>query len=170
MPLLTLVTNRWELLVNFAGYDTNGKLVTRDQKYDIVGADYAAVSAARDAFLTDLGAVTEGQIIGSRLTEVEVTTDVIPTTEVNLYKVAVVSFQSGTDVTKKLPHNLIAPKDAILADGSTIITSHADVGAWVANYVTGGNIRISDGEYISSATNPILASRVKSVASGKTYG
>jgi len=170
MGLLTQVLSRWELTVNFAGYDTNGKLVTRPKSYEVVGADYTAVDAAVTAFLTDLGAVTEAYIVGHTLRRVSTTTDAVPASQVNLYKEAIVSFQSGTDTLKKLPHSLIAPADSILANGETIITNDVNVGAWVANYIQTGNIRISDGEYISDAANPIITSRVKSVSSGQKYG
>jgi len=169
MPLMTQTVQGYELIVNFAGFDTNGKLVSRDKTYEMVGATQAAVDTAVNAFLTDLGAVTEAQIIGHRVTRVSATVDVIPTTQVTLRKELVLSLQSGVSVLKKLFHTLYAPADAILTGGTTVDPANAAVVAWLANYVAAGNVRISDGEFLSDAANPIMASRVRNVASGKTY-
>lgn len=168
MTLATLTTIRWELQVTFAGYDTNIKYGERTQTFELVAADYAAAAAARDAFLTDLGAITEATIIGSRLTEVEGTADAVATTAVTLNKLTVVTLRSGTSFSKKLTTNIVCPADAVLANGKTLIATNSIVTDWVANFMSAGAIRISDGEYVAT-TEPIIESRSKIVPSGKSY-
>ena len=167
MPVLTLATLGYEVQPVFAALDTNNARHERSKSYEVVGADLATAKANASDFITDLGAVSEADIIGYRFTEIVGTADAV-TAIANLYKELVVTFQLASAANKKESHNLPAPADAILAGGLTVDPANAAVAAWIANYMATGGIRISDGEAIAAVT-PILRSRVRSVSSGKSY-
>jgi hypothetical protein len=167
MPVLTLASLGFEVTPVFAALDTNVARHERSKAYEVVGIDLATAAANAAGFITDLGAVTESDIIGYRFTQVFGTADVV-TAVANLYKELVVTFQLSSAANKKEIHTLPAPADAILTGGLVVDPANAAVASWIANYMAAGGIRISDGESIA-AVSPILRSRVRSVSSGKSY-
>lgn len=164
MPLA--LVPRFELLVTFAVIDPESVIITRQKTYEIVGADFDAAQVNRDAFLADLVLATGAQIIEHRLTERYVSGDAITST-FNLYREMLITFILS-DGIKKAAHSVPAPSLNFVA-GQSLNLGHADVTAYINNFLlTGGVVTISDGEKVRDANN-VAASRVRQVASGKSY-
>jgi hypothetical protein len=158
---------RFELQVTFAVIDPESVIITRKKTYTLEGADFAAAQANRALFLADLALTTGAQIIGHKLTE-QYGDDVAITSTFNLYRELLISFHLAGAVPKKASHTILAPSLNFVA-GQTLNLGHADVTAYLNNFlVTGGIETISDGEFIKDANN-VAASRVRQVASGKSY-
>lgn len=158
---------QFELTVTFAALDEEGLIITRNKSYTIVGVDFAAAQANRDLFLADLALATEADIIGHRLTE-RYSDDAPVVSTFNLYREMVITFNLDTLSGKKATHTVIAPS-LNFANGQSLNLGHADVTAYINNFLaTGGIVSISDGEFVKDANN-VAASRVRTVASGKSY-
>lgn len=175
MSLLTQTLSHFEVVVLIGAADTNGKLVTRQKTYELSahGADDAAAmaNALTDtaAFLTDLAAMLEADIISHRLNAVWITADAVAATNVNPYKEAVLTLKSGVSASKYLSHSVPAPADGILTGGEIVDPTDTAVLNYLANFISTAYFRISDGEFIAD-TAALVRSRVRSVSSGKTYG
>lgn len=162
---LTLVP-RFELLVTFAALDAEGVIITRQKSYEIAGATFADAQTNRDAFLADLALASAAMIVEHRLTERYVDSAAVVVTP-NLYREMLITFILS-DGIKKAPHSVIAPS-ANFTNGTQLNLGHADVTAYINNFLeTGGVVTISDGESVKDANN-VAASRVRQVASGKSY-
>jgi len=158
---------KFELEVTFAAIDPESVIITRSKTYTLEGADFAAAQANRTLFLADLALTTGAQIIGHRLTE-RYGDDVAITSVFNLYRELVLSLHLAGAVPKKASHTILAPSLNFVT-GTQLNLGHADVTAYLNNFlVTGGIATISDGEFIKDANN-VAASRVRQVASGKSY-
>lgn len=157
----------FELEVTFAALDEESVIVTRKKTYEIVGADFDAAQANRALFLADLALATGAQIIGHRLTE-RYGDDVAVTSTFNLFREMVISFVLDGAEAKKASHTVPAPSLNLVA-GQSLNLGHADVTAYINNFLaTGGIVTISDGEFVKDANN-VAASRIRQVASGKRY-
>lgn len=165
MPLALIPS--YDLQVTFAALDEESVIINRTKTYEIVGADFTAASANRDLFLADLALASGAQIIGHRLTEKFGNNDAVVST-FNLYRELVISFVLDGAEGKKAPHTIPAPNLNFVA-GQNLNLGHADVTAYLNNFLaTGGIVTISDGEFIKDANN-VAASRIRQVASGKSY-
>jgi len=163
---LTLIPS-FTLEVTFAAIDEESVIITRSKSYEIVGADFAAAQANRALFLADLALSSGAQIIGHRLTE-RYGDDVAVTSTFNLYRELLISFVLAGAVPKKAQHSIVAPSLNFVA-GQNLNLGHADVTAYINNFLaTGGIVSISDGEFIKDSNN-VAASRIRQVASGKSY-
>lgn len=157
----------FDLQVKFAALDEEGVIITREKTYAIEGADFAAAQANRDLFLADLALSTGAQIIGHRLTE-RYGDSAAVTSTFNLYRELVISFVLDGAEGKKAPHNIIAPSLNFVT-GQSLNLGHADVTAYINNFLaTGGIVSLSDGEFVKD-TNNVAASRVRQVRSGVSY-
>jgi len=157
----------FELQVTFAALDPEGVIRERSKVYAIVGADFAAAQANRDLFLADLALATGAMIRGHRLTERYGDAAAVVLTP-NLYREMVITFELAGAVPKKATHTVIAPS-ANFANGKVLNLGHADVTAYVNNFLaTGGIVTISDGEFVKDANN-VADSYVRQVASGKSF-
>jgi len=163
---LTLVP-QFELTVTFAAIDEESVIITRQKTYTLEGADFEAAQTNRTAFLADLALSTGAQIIEHRMSERYVD-DVAVTSTFNLYREMVLSLILANAGNKKAAHTIIAPSLNFVT-GTGLNLGHADVTAYLNNFLlTGGIATISDGEFIKD-TNPVAASRIRQVASGKSY-
>ena len=163
---LTLIPS-FELTVTFAAIDEESVIITRQKSYQLEGADFAAAQANRALFLADLALSTGAQIIDHRLTE-RYSDDAAVISTFNLYREMVLSLMLNTAGGKKAAHTIIAPSLNFVS-GTSLNLGHADVTAYLNNFLaTGGIVTISDGEFIKDA-NPVAASRIRQVASGKSY-
>lgn len=174
MPLATLSQVGFEVEVTFSALDTNSKIVSRKKRYEVAatGADDAARIASANtnavAFIAELADVTEALITSWRLSVVQGTSDAVVQVATP-HKEAVLTLQGSASSVKKVTHTIPAPADAILTNGSVVDAGNADVAAYLAEFmVTGGSMRLSDGETIADA-NPLLESRVRMVRSGKSF-
>jgi hypothetical protein len=168
MPLGTLVlVPSYELEVTFASLDEESNIITRNKRYAIEGANFAAAAANRDLFLTDLGDATGALIIRARMTEV-LGTDEAVTPTFNLYREMLITFVLDGAEQKRAAHAVPAPSLDFVA-GKALNLGHATVTAYLNNFLaTGGIVTISDGEFIRDANN-VAASRIRVVRSGETY-
>lgn len=165
MPLALIPS--YELQVTFAALDEESVIITRTKSYEIVGANFAAAEINRDLFLADLALSTGAQIIAHRMSEKWGNNDAVVST-FNLYREMVISFVLDGAEGKKAPHTVVAPSLNFVA-GQNLNLGHADVTAYLNNFLaTGGIVTISDGEFIKDANN-VAASRIRQVASGKSY-
>lgn len=165
MPLALIPS--YELQVTFAVIDEESVIITRSKTYEIEGADFATAATNRDAFLADLALATGAQIVGHRLTEKWGNSDAVTST-FNLYREMVITFILDGAEQKKASHTIPAPSLNFVA-GQNLNLGHADVTAYVNNFLaTGGVVTISDGESVKD-TNNVAASRIRQVASGKSY-
>jgi len=165
MPL-TLIPS-YELQVTFAALDEESVIITRTKSYEIVGATFAAAATNRDLFLADLALTTGAQIIAHRMSEKWGNDDAVVST-FNLYRELIISFVLAGVEPKKAAHSIVAPSLNFVA-GQNLNLGHADVTAYLNNFLeTGGIVTISDGEFIKDANN-VAASRIRQVASGKSY-
>jgi hypothetical protein len=163
---LTLIP-KYDLEVTFAAIDEESVIITRTKTYTLEGATFADAQTNRTAFLTDLALSTGAQIIGHRLTE-RYGDDAAVTSLFNLYRELVITFVLAGAVPKKAYHTIIAPSLNFVS-GQNLNLGHADVTAYINNFLaTGGIVTISDGEFVKDANN-VAASRVRQVASGKSY-
>lgn len=171
---MALVLTKFDLTITLSCTDDDGARVTRDKSFEIAinGADADAqranAQAEAAAFVPAYAAVTGAQIIQYRLTEIFVE-NAIATPSDNLYKELVLTLDvvgKLNDATMFIP----APNgaDILTADGKSADVGSTELLALLARF-TGANLaRISDGDTLTTA-NPIVRSRVRSVASGKTY-
>lgn len=178
MALLTQTLVRFELQVEFAGLDTNNKVVERNKTFEIEahGADDATkfANALTDVtgFLTDLAAMVECDISGHALRAVYDTSDALTAAQSNPYKEVIITLIPDTlgerDMTLRIP----APADSILANGETLINDDTAVLAFLDNFepATTGYFRLSQGSSITAGAGQVRTSRVKSASSGKKYG
>jgi len=165
MPLALIPS--YELEVTFAALDEESVIITRTKRYEVVGANFAAAAANRDLFLADLALSSGSQIVGHRMSEKFGNDDAVVST-FNLYRELVISFVLDGVEQKKAAHTVIAPSLNFIA-GQNLNLGHADVTAYINNFIaTGGIVTISDGEFVKDANN-VAASRVRQVASGKSY-
>jgi len=163
---LTLVP-RFELTVTFAAIDPEGVIITRDKSYMLEGADFAAAQANRALFLADLALATGANIVKHILKETYAD-PVTPVSVFNLYREMIITFVLAGGLLKKAPHTVLAPS-LNFANGQQLNLGHADVTAYINNFlVTGGIVSISDGEFVQDANN-VAASRVRQVRSGVSY-
>lgn len=163
---LTLVPS-YELTVTFAALDEENVIITRQKTYTIVGADFAAAQANRALFLTDLALATGANIIGHKMSE-QYADPVAPTSTFNLYREMQLTVLLATLAGKKAGHSVPAPS-LNFVNGQSLNLGHADVTAYLNNFlVTGGIVSLSDGEFMVDA-NPVVKSRVKQVRSGVNY-
>lgn len=157
----------FELQVTFAALDEESVIITRTKSYEIVGADFAAAQTNRDLFLTDLALATGANIIGHRLTE-RYGDDAAVASTFNLYREMLITFVLDGAEAKKASHAVPAPS-ANFVNGQALNLGHADVTAYINNFLaTGGIVTISDGESVKDANN-VVASRIRQVKSGVNY-
>lgn len=157
----------FELTVTFAALDEEGVIITRDKTYAIEGADFATAQTNRGLFLADLALATGANIIKHRMSEVYADA-VVPTSVFNLYRELLITFVLAGGTLKKAPHAIPAPSLNFVA-GQNLNLGHADVTAYINNFlVTGGIVSISDGEFVQD-TNNVAASRIRQVRSGVSY-
>lgn len=163
---LTLVPS-FDLTVTFAALDEEGVIVTRQKTYALEGADFAAAQANRALFLADLALATGANIIGHTLQE-RYSDPVAPTSTFNLYREMLMTVNLATLAGKKASHSVPAPSLNFVS-GQSLNLGHADVTAYLNNFlVTGGIATISDGEFMVDA-NPVVKSRIRQVRSGVSY-
>jgi len=171
MPLAVIPS--YELNVTLAALDEEGVIITRTKSYEIDGDDglgavtFATAAANRDLFLADLALSTGAQIIGHRMTEKWGNDDAVVST-FNMYRELQLSLILAGPENKKASHTIIAPSLNFVS-GTGLNLGHADVTAYLNNFLeTGGIVFISDGELVRDANN-VAASKIKQVASGKSY-
>lgn len=158
---------QFELQVTFAAIDPEGVIRERSKVYQIEGATFAEAQTNRDAFLADLDLATDAMIRGHRLTERYGDSAAVVATP-NLYREMVITFELAGAVPKKATHTVPAPS-ANFANGKVLNLGHADVTAYINNFLeTGGIVSISDGEFVKDANN-VADSYVRQVASGKNF-
>lgn len=158
---------KFDLDVTFAAIDPESVIITRNKTYTLEGASFADAQTNRTAFLADLALSTGAQIIGHRLTE-RYGDDAAVVSTFNLYRELLITFVLAGAVPKKAAHTIIAPSLNFVT-GTGLNLGHADVTAYINNFLaTGGIATISDGEFVKDANN-VAASRVRQVASGKSY-
>lgn len=163
---LTLVPS-YDLVVTFAALDEESVIITRQKTYAIEGADYTEAAANRDLFLVDLALSTGAQIINHKMTE-QYADSVAVTSTFNLYRELQLTVMLNTLPGKKAAHSIIAPS-LNFVNGTSLNLGHADVTAYLNNFLaTGGIVTISDGEFMIDS-NPVSKSRVKQVKSGVSY-
>jgi hypothetical protein len=157
----------FDLTVTFAAIDEESVIITRQKTYTLDGADFATAQTNRTAFLADLALSTGAQIIGHTLTE-RYADNVAITSTFNLYRELVLTVLLNTLPGKKAPHSIIAPS-LNFVNGQSLNLGHADVTAYLNNFLaTGGIVTLSDGEKMVDA-NPVSKSRVRQVRSGVSY-
>jgi len=171
---MALAITKFTLRVNFFAFDDDGKQVSRAKTYEIEssGIDNATkrtnAQTEADALLAALVAITGAGIGSSALSEIQEDAVIAIPTD-NLYKEAVIVFALNVTGSKKHSVYVPAPSAALLnADGDGVDISHASTQAFTDRFNSAGLTRLSDGEF-TRTTNPILSSRVRSVASGSTY-
>lgn len=171
---MALAITKFELSVKYYAFDDDGAQVERTKVYEIeaVGADDATkrtnAQTETTALITALTAVTGAGIGSYRLAEVS-EDDVLAVPTDNLYKEAVINVALNTTGSKKAVLYIPAPSaDLLNADGLSVDVGSAETQALMDRFKASGGTRISDGETVRD-TNPIVSSRVRSVASGKSY-
>lgn len=158
---------RFMLSVTFAALDEESVIVTRTKQYEIQGADFTEAQTNRTAFLADLALATGANIIGHKLTEEYANNDAVTST-FNLYREMHMTARLATIPNKLAAHTVPAPS-LNFVNGQSLNLGHADVTAYLNNFLeTGGIVAISDGEFMVDA-NPIAKSRIKQVKSGVNY-
>ena len=154
----------FDLEVTFQALDEESVIITRKKTYEMAGADFAEAQANRDLFLADLALATGAQIMGHRLTE-RYGDSAAVTSTFNLYREMVITFILAGAEAKKAAHTVPAPS-LNFAAGKSLNLGHADVTAYINNFLsTGGIVSISDGEFVKDANN-VAASRIRQVKSG----
>lgn len=165
MPLA--LVPRYELTVTFAALDEESVIITRQKQYEIVGSDWATAEANRDLFLADLALSSGAQIVAHKMSELWVNNSPVTST-FNLYRELLLTVNLATSPIKKAAHTIIAPS-LNFVNGTSLNLGHADVTAYLNNFLaTGGIVTLSDGEFMTDA-NPVSKSRVKQVKSGVNY-
>jgi len=167
MPLLIQQQIGYRVRIKLAALDTNDALVTREASFEMTAATDAEAQTAAAAMAAAYGAISEADVYGYEWTKVFGSVSAIISTA-NPYKVAVMSLQPAVLGDRQIPHNVIAPADAVLTGGITVDPTNAVVIAYLAQFISTANFRLSDGEFLPDP--PVITkSRVKSVASGKIY-
>lgn len=172
---MPLAITGFELAVKYFAFDDDGVQVERTKSYEIVatGADNATkrsnAQTEADALVTALTAVTGAGIGSIRLSEIQEDAALAVPTD-NLYKEAVMTVALNSTGSKKGLLVIPAPSSANLlaSDGKSVDVASAETQALLDRFKSAGGSRLSDGEAVRD-TNPIIKSRVRSVASGKTY-
>lgn len=159
----------FELIVTLAAVDSDGKYIDRDKVFELdegvtVYAD-AVTSAA--ALMADLVAISKCDIVTYRVSAVHRGDSGDVTAVGNPYKEGALTLNpdGGGD---GISHTIYAPITAAIS-GTTLIETNAALLAYLDNFETTGDFRLSDGEAISTA-NQIRSTRIRSVNSGKVFG
>lgn len=144
--------------------DTNGKLTSRMKEFEIVDTItvYADALAAVVAVAADLDGVNEADIIEYGVRAKFPSNGTLPTVVGNVYKEAILSLFAA-DGSEKISHTIYSPDDTLAPSGGGVNTGYANLGAYLDNFETAGDLRVSDGEAIA-ATPQIAAARVRWVA------
>lgn len=148
------------LEVTIAAIDTNGVVQQRNKSYAFSDGvtTYVDANAAAVAFLVDLAAIVEGDIIAWTVRTIHNVLTAAISTPGTVYKEAGLTLRKDLSV-KKLHHTIIAPYDAMISGNSVVST--ALLQAYLDNFETGGDFTISDGEVISTVeATRIAASEV----------
>lgn len=164
---MALVSDGFELTVNLT--DTSGSVSTLS--YSLTAGDYATALTDSAVILSALNDMTNATISGYRVVEKFVENAfTLPANAENAIKAEINAFVAGAG-TKKATFRVPAPPVAIFVSGSgegfnIVDTSNAEVLAYTALFVTGGEATISDGEsLVAPASNAINKGRRVSVYS-----
>jgi len=161
--LVDAAEESFALEVTLAAVDSNGVIQQRSKSFQFAPGVtvYADAAAAAIAFLVDLAAIEEADIIAWTVRTIHNTLTGAIATVGNVYKEASLTLRKDASV-KKLNHSIIAPYDAMISGNSVIST--ALLQAYLDNFETGADFTISDGEVISTVeATRIAASKVKVV-------
>lgn len=171
---MALVLDGFEMTVTLVANDDDGARVERQKTYEIaaVGADEATQlsNAQTEAaeLATALAAITGAAISGYSLRSIFVE-DALAIGTDNLFKEAVITVDvvgNRRDATIYIP----APDNLALLqpDGKSVDPTSVDLLAFLGRFNAPNLARISDGEQITT-NQPVVRSRVRSVASGVNY-
>jgi len=151
---MAIVTQGWELSISLVDNGANVTTLSWQANTAVV-TDYATAQAARDALVTDLAAISDSVIVGTRLTEVEYNDSVAyPVAGVeNENKASITYLIQGTN--KKGNLQIPAPKIAIFVNPSgpsanVVNVQQALVTAYCDNFRTTGGWYVSDGESLQT--------------------
>lgn len=155
---------RFELEVTLAALDNNAVQQERVKSFAFSDAvtTYAEAVTATAAFLTAILAIEEADLVKYVIRTVfDESTGAVASVG-NVYKEAILTLRIAGG-TKKAPHTIIAPYDAMISGNSVVST--AALQTYLDMFETGANFTISDGEHISTVEGTrIAAKRVRTVA------
>jgi len=151
---MAIQTKGFELSISVT--DNGGNISTMSWECNTTNVTtFAEAQAARDALMADLAALTDSVITGNRLTEVQYEDNIVyPSAGVeNENKLSMSYLISGTNEIGNL--KVPAPKIGAFVAASGPSANVCNVGAtivtdYVANFGTGGDFFVSDGQSLGS--------------------
>lgn len=169
---MAFVADKFVMTLALAATDSEGYETNRTKTIEVRGegvdlaAQHADALVNAQAFATAFSAVTDAEVIGYSVSS-QIIEDSPSIGSANLYRELLMTLPLNDAGTKKGAFAIPAP-DAAAVVGVVADPADADLLALLDEFESTGSAYISDGEVVR-ASNQILASRVRSVASRKTY-
>lgn len=140
---------------NFSGWYLTLSLIDKQEdpttkEYELQAADYAAAVIARTNVIAAFEAVSDLEIVGHTMSERQVEDAIVVPTVGSVSDKLTLTWRI-TNTSKKSPHVIPAPKDAIMttptgAGNNILDAGNADYNVYLGLFLAGGSCAFSDGE------------------------
>lgn len=129
---------------------------TTEKSYALQGADLAAAALNANQFVTKYALLTKARIKGYTVSQRFIDDAfAIPTNGAEIENQALITVRLTTSPLKSASLTIPAPVDAIFTGGpgsenyNVVLLTQADLVAWLTSFNVGGDVMLSDGEFMA---------------------